>query len=52
MEVTADAIQQAIHALKTLGTFVETITGMEDGAFSALSNSEYIVRDRSNKKQT
>jgi len=45
-------IQQAKHALKTLRNFVETTIGMEDKAFSALSNLEDVVAERSNIKQT
>jgi hypothetical protein len=41
-------IQQAKHALKTLRNFVETTAGMEDKAFSALSNLEDVVAEISN----
>jgi hypothetical protein len=50
-EVTAVTIQQAKYALRTLRHFVETTSGMEDSAFSVLSNLEDIVEDRSNTKQ-
>ncbi|XP_025406344.1 tigger transposable element-derived protein 6-like, partial [Sipha flava] len=49
---TQVTIQQAKHALKTLRNFVETTTGMDDKAFSALSNLEDVVAERSNIKQT
>jgi hypothetical protein len=45
-------IQQAKRALKTLRNFVESTAGMEDKDFSALSNLEDIVAERSNIKQT
>jgi len=41
------------HALKTLRNLVEiTTTGMEYEVFSALSNFEEILSDKSNIKQT
>lgn len=45
-------IQQAKHALKTLRNFVETTISMEDKTFSALSNLEDVVAERSIIKQT
>lgn len=49
---TQVTIQQAKDALKTLRNFVETTTGMDDKAFSALNNLEDVVAEKSNIKQT
>lgn len=45
-EVTAVSIQHTKHALKTLSNFLETTTGMGNGGFSALSDSENTVEDK------
>lgn len=49
---TQVTIQQAKDALKTLRNFVETTTGMDDKAFSALNNLEDVVAEKSNIKPT
>ena len=44
-KITTVTIQQAKLILKTLRYFVETTTGMKDGAFSALSKLKDIVEE-------
>lgn len=51
-EIATVTIQQTKHALYTWRNFVESATGTDDGAFSALSNFEHTVGDRSDKNQT